>query len=463
MVDGRRAVRRWFLRRMSWLLPGLTASIVVFVRLATDHSLELWLRLPAMAIAGVVTLLFMGLALVPVLVFRSWNRGNRRRAQSLRREFKSYPTVALVSLSLALILLSIPLLFTPGLPVPAPHLRTLAGPRSHRVPEPVVSDPGPEAPAVAPVEIERPKPVSPFSKAWEDPPSRAKAVEEKSLTVEPAPSSGPAAPVQEFPTELSRPSVPVAPASELPAGQELFTLRFRPDFEDLALSSTALRKGLDRGGLPEGGDPEDWQLPEIQVDVTIIPNSRGWYGVIYGTAIDVPISRNTSVRASYLLADLNDQEGEVEVDLEASIAWNRATIEIEERLAGYTRKSTFDLAIRGGFSVDRLNTNEAQISVSSAARPAPWLGLEVAVWEREGLGIVAQVGHSFAVRVNEIASSVTDFRIELKIDLSEKVSFQIGWRYLALRIHDKGSTGSVPFDELERSCSGPVAALGIRF
>src|SRR5260221_14092951 len=39
MVDGRRAVRCWFLRRMSWLLPGLTASIVVFARLATDHSL----------------------------------------------------------------------------------------------------------------------------------------------------------------------------------------------------------------------------------------------------------------------------------------------------------------------------------------------------------------------------------------------------------------------------------------
>jgi len=463
MVDGRRAVRRWFLRRMSWLLPGLIASVVVLGRLATDSSLELWLRLPAMAIAGVVTLLFMGLALVPVLVFRSWNRGDRRRAQSLRREFRSYPTVALVSLSLALILLSIPLLFAPGPAVPAPHLRTLAAPRSHRVPDQVLPEPASETPAPAPVEIDRPDPEISPAKASQDKSSPAAATEEKTPAVESAAPPAAVASVQDLPTELRKPEVPAAPAAELPSGQELFTLKFRPEFEDLSLSSAVLRKGLDRGGLPEGSDPEDWQSPEIQVDITIIPKSRDWYGAIYGTAIDVPVSRNTSVRASYFLANLNDREGEAELELEGTIAWNRATIEIEQRLAGYTRKSTFDLAIRGGFSVDRLDTNEAQISVSSAARPAPWLGLKVAFWEQEGVGVVAQVGHSFAVRVDEIASSVTDFRIELKIDLSEKISFQIGWRYLALRIHDKGSGGGVPFDELERSSSGPVAGLGIRF
>lgn len=463
MVDGRRAVRCWFLRRMSWLLPGLVASIVVFARLATDSSLELWLRLPAMAIAGVVALLFMGLTLVPILVFRSWNRGNRRRAQSLRREFRSYPTVALLSLSLALILLAIPLLFAPGPPVPAPHLRTLAGPRSHRVPDPVLSDPAAETPAAAPVELDPPKSESPLAKASQDSTPLPVAPQEKTPEVESAAPPVPVVAVQDLPTELRKPEIPAAPAAELPAGQELFTLKFRPEFEDLSLSSASLRKGLDRGGLPEDSDPEDWQRPEIQLDLTIVPNTRGWYGAIYGTSIDVPVSRDTSFRASYFLANLNDAEGEVELELEASIAWNRATIEIEQRLAGYTRKSTFDLAIRGGFSVDRLDTNQAQISVSSAARPAPWAGLEVALWEQEGVGVVAQVGHSFAVRINEIASSVTDFRIELKIDLSEKISFQIGWRYLALRVHDKGSSGGVPFDELERSSSGPVAGLGIRF
>ena len=114
MVDARRAYRLWFFRRMSWLLPGLTAALTVFFSLATDRSLEGWLRLPALAISGGVALLFIGLAIVPVLVLKARSRGDRRRAQSLRREFQSYPTLALLSLSLALILLAVPLLFGPS-------------------------------------------------------------------------------------------------------------------------------------------------------------------------------------------------------------------------------------------------------------------------------------------------------------------------------------------------------------
>lgn len=177
MVDGRRAVRRWFLRGMSWLLPGLTAAIVVFVRLGTESSVDLWLRLPALAIAGGVMLLFMALAIVPVLVLSSWNRGNRRHAQSLRREFQSYPTVALLSLSLALLQLMIPLLLAPGPQAPASPARTLAGPRRHRVsaPESAAAESAHETSAFAPVSIETLKPE----------PLPARASDEKPLPVEP--------------------------------------------------------------------------------------------------------------------------------------------------------------------------------------------------------------------------------------------------------------------------------------
>src|SRR6185295_18280743 len=113
MVDVRRAYRRWFWRRMSWLCPGLAAAIIVFVRLALDDGLELWLRLPALLISGGVTLLFVGLTLLPALVLAAGRWKQTRRSQLLRREFQSYPALALMSLSLAFMLLAVPLLFAP--------------------------------------------------------------------------------------------------------------------------------------------------------------------------------------------------------------------------------------------------------------------------------------------------------------------------------------------------------------
>ncbi|MBV8879782.1 MAG: hypothetical protein JO332_07460, partial [Planctomycetaceae bacterium] len=138
-------------------------------------------------------------------------------------------------------------------------------------------------------------------------------------------------------------------------------------------------------------------------------------------------------------------------------------VEVEQRLVGYSRKSTFDLAIRAGLSVDRLDTHAALIRISSQARPAPAAGIEIGLWNDSNIGIVVQADHSIALRINEVASSVTDVRIEVRIDLSETVSLQVGWRYLAVRAHDKGRSGGVPFDELERSMSGPVAGLALRF
>ena len=63
MVDVRRAYRRRFWRRMSWMVPGLRVSVTVAARLAMLRDLELWLRLPALVISGGVALLFAGLSL----------------------------------------------------------------------------------------------------------------------------------------------------------------------------------------------------------------------------------------------------------------------------------------------------------------------------------------------------------------------------------------------------------------
>lgn len=446
MVDARRAYRRWFLRRMSWLLPGLTAALVVFARLATEQSLEWWLRLPALVIAGGVALLFMGLALVPVLVLCASGRGDRRRSQSLRREFQSYPVLALMSLSLALVLLSVPLLLGPSDPA-APHpARTQAGPRSHR------SIPAP---------LPEPAPLEPILQVMA---AEASPAQPPPLPLELLPAALVAAPdVPALAPELPGNPIPPAPVqADLPAGEELFTFRFRPDPErlDYLRVSSEAQRTLDRGGLPWGDDPSDWPQPELQIDVTIVPDSRGWYGAIYGTAVDVPVQQETSIRASYFIASLNDGTGDFE--LEASVVWHRMTVEVEQRLAGYTRRATFDLAVRGGLSVDRVDTNEAKFAVQDQARLSPWVGIEVAFWQQDGLGVVMQGGHSFGLNIEGASARATDLRLELKVDLSERVSLQVGWRYIAVRFHDQGGDGA-PSQDFGRSCSGPVAGLGIRF
>ncbi len=445
MVDVRRAYRRWFWRRMSWLCPGLAAALVVFVRLALDDTLDLWLRLPALAISGGVTLLFVGLTILPGLVLAAGRRCESRRAQLLRREFRSYPTLALLSLSLAFMLLAVPLLFGPAEPIVAPVPRTAAGPRSHHpaapVPDPVRAEPEPvaripEAP-VAPVP---PPPAPPV----EDPVAAAPAQEPLPLP-DKAPSPAPA---------------PTPPASvELPSGQELFTLRFRPDGDDWSLLSPSgpKLKGLDRGGLPDERNPEDQPLPRLTLDLTIVPQSRGWYGAIYEAGIDVPAWQDGSIRGEYFIGSFSDEAGEVE--LEASMAWHRATVEVEQRLAGYTRHATFDFAVRAGLSVDRIASHDSGIAVDASPRVSPRIAVEVAIWEQDGLGLVTQASHTFAVRINGAASSVTDLKIQLHIDLSEHTTFELGYRYVALRAHDRGAG----LDELEHSFSGPVAGLSVTF
>jgi hypothetical protein len=457
MVDVRRAYRRWFWRRMFWMLPGLGVSVTVAASLAIRPDLELWLRLPALTISCGVALLFVGLVLLPGFVLAAKARGDQRRAQSLRREARSYPALALAALSVSLILLAVPLLFAPTTASSGPPslCAQSAGPRSRarssemtevRVtpPEAIASQQPP--PAAAPAEPERPPP-----------PPREPAITPPA----PAPAQVPAD-LNPIPPPVPPP--PPAPAAvELPTGQELLGLRFRPGPEDDLFSSSASLplKRLDRAGLPGEDDAEGFPAPELKLELTILPRSRGWSGAIYEGSIDVPLGRNDSFRTGLFVGSLSSEEDQV--DLEASVVWQRATLEYERRLAGYTRKSTFDLAVRIGLSVDRMTAHEAPISVASSPRPAPWAGIELALWERDGLGVVVQAGHSFALRVNGAAMSSTDLKIEFRIDVTETFSLELGWHYTAVRIHDQGVSGGVAYQELEQSFSGPVGGMTFRF
>jgi hypothetical protein len=445
MVDVRRAYRRWFWRRMSWMLPGLGVSVTVAVSLALRPDLELWLRLPALAISCGVALLFVGLILLPGFVLAAKARGDGRRAQSLRREARSYPALALAALSLSLLLLAVPLLFAPTASPDSPSLVSrAAGPRSH------ARSLGTEV-RVAPPEAIAPQP----------PPAVAAPTEPAPVPAPPQePAPPPPAPASADLNPIPPPAPPPPPvAADLPSGQELLGLRFRPDPEDglFSASSSVPFKRLDRAGLPGADDPDGLPAPELKLEMTILPRSKGWSGAIYEGSIDVPLGHSDSIRTGLFVGSLSDEEDQV--DFEAAVVWQRATVEYERRLAGYTRKSTFDLAVRIGFSVDRVTGSDAAISVSSAPRPAPWVGIEAALWEQDGLGVVVQAGHSFALRVHGAAMSATDLKIEFRIDVTETFSLELGWHYTAVRIHDQG----LAYQELEQSFSGPMGGLTFRF
>lgn len=432
---------------MSWMLPGLGVSVLVAASLAMRPDLELWLRLPALAISGGVVLLFVGLVLLPAFVLAAKARGDRRRAQSLRREARSYPTLALAALSLSLILLAVPLLFAPTALPGSPSLSSrAAGPRSR----------------VRASEASEARVSSPEAIAPQPPPAKAPGEPAPTPTPPQEPATPPPdpAPAALNPIPLPVPPSPPAPVvAELPSGQELLGLRFRPDPEDGLFSASASHpfKRLDRAGLPGEDDADGLPAPELKLELTILPRSRGWSGAIYEGSIDVPLGRNDSFRTGLFVGSLSNAEDQV--DLEASVVWQRVTVEYERRLAGYTRKSTFDLAVRVGFSVDRVTGNDAQISVASSPRPAPWVGIEAALWEQDGLGVVVQAGHSFALRLNGAAMSSTDLKIEFRIDVTETFSLDLGWHYTAVRIHDQG----LAYQELEQSFSGPVGGLTFRF
>jgi hypothetical protein len=150
--------------------------------------------------------------------------------------------------------------------------------------------------------------------------------------------------------------------------------------------------------------------------------------------------------------------------VEPSFTWHRGTIEYVRRLAGYTRQSTFDLAVMIGMSIDQLSTHQALTTFNSSPRLSPWFGLESAIWEDDGVGLLLRVGHSLGTRLTGGSSSVTEVKVVVRIDLGEKSSLELGYRIVSARFRDKhGAAREDYVDKLDRSFMGPVAGLALRF
>jgi hypothetical protein len=217
-----------------------------------------------------------------------------------------------------------------------------------------------------------------------------------------------------------------------------------------------------RSGVPLESDVEAWISPRLQADVMIVTRSGPWGGGGLEISYDLPVGRDDSLRLSYTALMLTDEE---EIDgVEPSFSWHRGTLEYVRRIAGYTQHATFDLALRIGMSVDRLSTHEAGISFESCFRTSPWFGLESAIWEDHGIGLVAQIGQSIATRLTGGSSRVTDLRFLVRIDLGEHSLIEVGYRIVSVRFRDKVESTDEGFaGKFERSFMGPIFGLAYRF
>jgi hypothetical protein len=445
MIDVRRAYRAWLKRRLLWLVPSFLLAVIVVVVLASDPDLSSWVRLPSLALASGVAILFGAIAVVTIGVVRERARGRGRRSQLLRAELRPSPGVGLALLVLLLALLAVPILFSD----PA----ETATPRVHpRRPAPALVD----RPSAEPVEVlPTEEPVAANPPPPPPPPEPA-----------PSPQILPEiARIPELPLRLEDLELPVAPAvqeNEKP-GSDDYGFKHRPgDGDDLLGRLLDARMSFSRAGLPSESDLESWIPPEVKVELTLFSKSGPWRGRSIEIGFDLPIGREDSVRLSYTATMLTEDR---EMDgVEPSFTWHRGTVEYIRRLAGYTRQSTFDLALMVGMSLDRLNTHESSIPFDSSVRLSPWFGLESAIWENDGVGLILRMGHTLATRLTGGSASVTDLQVAVRIDLGEKSSLELGYRYVSVRFRDRhGSSGDDYSDKMDQTFRGPVVGLALRF
>ncbi len=446
----RRAYRAWLKRRLLWLVPSFLLSCIVVVVLASDPHLSSWVRLPSLALASGVAILFGAIAVVTTGVVRERARGRGRRSQLLRAELRPSPGVGLTLLLLLLALIAVPAL----LPDPAPTATPPVHPR--RASPAVVARPSVEPveipPAAAPIE----QPVTVKSTPIPTPPP------------EPAPAPQILPEIARVPElslrleDLERPAALPVQEKEKP-GSDDYGFKHRPgDGDDLLGKLLDSRVTFSRAGLPAESALESWIPPELKVEFTLISKSGPWRGRSIEMGFDLPIGRDDSVRLSYTAMMLTDDR---EMDgVEPSFTWHRGAVEYVRRIAGYTRHSTFDLALMVGLSIDRLNTHESSIQFDQSARLSPWFGLESGIWESDSVGLILRIGHSLATRLTQGSASVTDLQVVVRIDLGEKSSLELGYRYVSARFRDRhGHSGDDYADKMDRSFLGPVVGLALRF
>lgn len=498
-MDILRRYRQWRWRHLGLLGPAFGVSLWATVWLGFRATASWGIRLTCLSIASLITSL-LGYLIVQTLRCDRLHRSRELEgARPLRRDLKPYRGVAAVAVLIVGILSWVSGLFpeSPADSPMAPPFRRVQLQVSWSRPadalRPASSHPAvPEAPrpAVDPVIVLAPTLPAPSPARPAVPELRPiLAIEIQPLEgtgLDPIPPPRPAQPelrpilaLDPHPIEWTQkdfllptwPETPSAfpqenPIVEQDRESELRPPRLRASFEEFREAALARDRTLGAWvrAQPDEIDRDGWPSPEIRLDGLV------FFGHDYGKApaltlaCDLPFSSCDSIEAGWLAVDL-PRPDDSRVDHRDLPDWNHLTLNYTRRLAGYSRHALFDLAVSLGASVDFIGAIRGLPVVDRDPKFAPYVGIDTAIWQEGALGLLVHAGQAIPVTIGGSSVGVTDVAALMRLDVSERFSIHVGYRFLTLRFKETPSLlpADVANQTLVMNLSGPLVGIDLRF
>ena len=480
MADIARAYRAWMWRRLAILLPAGAAALASGIWFASARPIALAIRIPCLSIAGIFAVLQGYLLLRTVGVVQSRSILPLQVSRTRRREMRPAGLVSVFSILVLAGLLEVASL-PPGSPPPldpglvarrksrertepeaevredatippsAPVPEEASAQAENKIPEP----PAPTAPPRPPETPVTPPPVADARPPDGKPEIRPELVLEPThLTFEEL-ETAPAkmAPVQD------PPAAPVA--REFP-GYDDETSPFRVDRDRFSEfpGRSPWWLGLQSRPLPDEGDRESWLRPEGRVEGFLL---LGGGDRVPGLtlAMDLPFGRYDFLAISWSTADLPRSS---DADHGLSADWHHATLAYVRHLAGYTSHASTDVAVSLGVSMDLFGAVQGIPDPGGTPKFSPYLGLDLGFWQKEPVGLLIHVGESIPATFFGSSLGMTDFSVQIRWDLTERISIHGGYRVLWLHYKpDDLAAAASTTDPLHDNLSGPMVGVDVRF
>ena len=465
-MNAARAYHRWLRRRLIFLLPAFLAILAVTLRLTFADSATLWIR-----VSGAVTGTVLAILLV-VQIGRSIACSTpRRRTGAGRSQLGPHRTISFASFGLAALLFALPSQFHPrpdprvmvSLPrhAPPPRLQPVSPPApveevktaAQRSPAPTENHPPVEIPSYAHLRNDAAE-----GKPAVDPaPPRERAI----LPLEPAR-------MELTEREFLLPNDPLTFVQDepdpRPPSEDPKRAPFLPD-------SALLRQLNEPGGRGPGefsrahpheawaGEPPE---PEARVDGFLLMGHHDGRTPALSVILDLPLDQNGSLELGWTGA-IVPIRGATWLDRGDGPTWNHATLAYVQRLAGYTRHASYDLAASAGVSLDFVEVLEGIDTGDRRGHLAPWASIDAAVWQQGMIGLLVRAGQTFPVAIRGSSVLVTDLSACVRVDFSQQFSLHAGYRFLYIRLREAAPIPAQGTTSLDDSLAGPMIGLDFRF